>query len=95
MTSALIAGIGLAVLLTLAFLCIVMVATYISKLLRVGIMRLFFRKNGAEALFDEHERNRQKVIMEAFRTGKAVYGTYDENGVFVMKTFEKDNADEG
>lgn len=34
---------------------------------------------------DEHEANRQAVIREAFRTGKPVYGTYNEDGNFVMK----------
>lgn len=42
---------------------------------------------------DEHELNRRRAIQEAFRTGKAVYGTYDEDGYFVMKTFEKDGEE--
>lgn len=36
----------------------------------------------------EDEANRQSVIREAFRTGKPVFGTYDEKGKFVMKILE-------
>lgn len=59
------------------------------------LKKLFFRDPEPEEPDDpEWSRNRDRVIMEAFRTGKPILGTYDEKGNFVMTVIgeEKDQS---
>lgn len=70
------------------------VAIYVTGLLRISLRQLFRVRR---AWADEHERyeaDRRKVIMEAFRTGKPVLGTYDDDGKLVMKTLGESGEEE-
>ena len=51
-------------------------------------MKNFFRKKKGLQLKDVYSEEQQKMIMEVWKTGKPMIGSYDENGKWFTKTIE-------
>lgn len=53
-----------------------------------GWLKRIFYKEVRTRVEPDYEGDRMKVIMECFRTGKIVTGSYDEQGSFQMLVHE-------